>query len=206
MSGIYTIRPTNDTEFKVYCEMTPDAAWTVIQRRTDGSVEFNQTWEDYSSGFGDLAGEFWLGLRNIYSLTQQADYILHIELQDWKYNTRYVEYLFTLGNQDTSYTIQVSQVLGNIASAIPEYTPLRFSTSDHHSLHLKCPSETLSGGWWKATCGGTNLNGKYMKLRSRAKTEKKRGQGLFWKPEKGRIYSLRSTKMMLYRTDLENFD
>lgn len=205
-SGIYTIRPTNGTEFRVYCEMTPDAAWTVIQRRADGSVEFNQTWEDYRSGFGDLAGEFWLGLRNIYSLAQQADYILHIELQDWKHNTRFVEYLFTLGNQDTSYTLQVSQVLGNIPSALPEYTPLPFSTSDHHSQHLKCPSETSSGGWWKATCGGSNLNGKYMKPRSRAKTDKKRGQGLFWKSEKGRIYSLRSSKMMLYRTDLENFD
>lgn len=206
MSGIYTIRPTNGTEFRVYCEMTPDVAWTVMQRRADGSVEFNQTWEDYSNGFGDLGGEFWLGLKNIYSLTQQADYILHIELQDWKYNTRFVEYLFTLGNQDTSYAIQVSQVLGNIPSALPEYTPLPFSTSDHHSQHLKCPSESSSGGWWKATCGGTNLNGKYMKPRSRARAEKKRGYGLFWKPEKARIYFLRSTKMMLYRTDLENFD
>ncbi|KAM5148189.1 angiopoietin-related protein 3 [Mantella aurantiaca] len=206
MSGIYTIRPANGTQFKVYCEMTPDAAWTVIQRRADGSVEFNQTWEDYGSGFGDLAGEFWLGLKNIYSLSQQADYILHIELQDWKYNARFVEYLFTLGNQDTSYTLQVSQVLGNIPSALPEYTPLPFSTSDHHSQHLKCPSDSSSGGWWKSTCGGTNLNAKYVKPRSRSKAEKRRGQGLFWKPEKARIYSLRATKMMLYRTDLENFD
>ncbi|KAM9326879.1 angiopoietin-related protein 3 [Gastrophryne carolinensis] len=205
-SGIYVIRPSNGTEFRVFCEMTQDSAWTVIQRRTDGSVEFNQTWEDYSDGFGNLNGEFWLGLKRIYSLTQQADYILHIELQDWKYNTRFVEYLFTLGNQDTSYTIQLSQILGNIPSALPEYTPLPFSTSDHHSQHLKCPSETLSGGWWKATCGGTNLNGKYMKPKSRGKGERRRGQGLYWKPEKGRIYSLRSTKMMLYQTELENFD
>ncbi|XP_068095437.1 angiopoietin-related protein 3 [Hyperolius riggenbachi] len=206
MSGVYTIRPTNGTEFKVYCEMNPDAAWTVIQRRADGSVDFNQTWEDYRNGFGDLTGEFWLGLQKIYTLTQQADYILHIELQDWKYNTRFVEYLFSLGNQDTNYTIQVSQVLGNIPGAIPEYTQLPFSTKDHYAQHLKCPPEALSGGWWKSTCGGTNLNAKYTKPKSKVRAEKRRGQGLYWKPEKGRIYSLRSTKIMLYRADLENFD
>ncbi|XP_063795272.1 angiopoietin-related protein 3 [Pseudophryne corroboree] len=205
-SGIYTIRPNKSEEFSVYCEMTSDVAWTVIQRRADGSVEFNQTWEDYANGFGDLAGEFWLGLKKVYSLSQQGDYILHIELQDWKDNRRFVEYLFTLGNEDTSYTLQLSQVLGNIPSALSEYTPLQFSTSDHQSQHLKCPTEISSGGWWKATCGGTNLNGKYIKPKGRAKAERRRGQGLYWKPEKGRMYSLRSTKIMLYRTDLENFD
>lgn len=206
LSGVYTIRPNNSAEFSVFCEFTAEAAWTVIQRRTDGSAEFNQTWEDYTKGFGDLSGEFWLGLKKIFSLSQQADYILHIELQDWKNNHRFVEYLFTLGNQDTSYTLQLSQVLGNIPSALPEYTPLPFSTSDHHSQHLKCPAETSSGGWWKSSCGGTNLNGKYNKPRSRVKGERRRGQGLSWKPEKGRMYSLRSTKMMLYRTELENFE
>ncbi|XP_075688846.1 angiopoietin-related protein 3 [Rhinoderma darwinii] len=206
LSGIYTVRPNNSTEFSVYCQFTADAAWTVIQRRTDGSVEFNQTWEDYAKGFGDLGGEFWLGLKKIFILSQQADYMLHIELQDWKHNNRFVEYLFTLGNQDTSYTLQLSQVLGNIPSALPEHTPLPFSTSDHHSQHLKCPAETSSGGWWKTSCGGTNLNGKYSKPRSRVKGERRRGQGLSWKPEKGRMYALRSTKMMLHRTDLENFE
>ncbi|XP_040264248.1 angiopoietin-related protein 3 [Bufo bufo] len=206
LSGIYTIRPNNSAEFSVYCEFTTDAAWTLIQRRTDGSVDFNQTWEDYTKGFGDLNGEFWLGLKKIFSLSQQADYILHIELQDWKNNRRFVEYLFTLGNQDTSYALQLSQVLGTIPSALPEYTPLAFSTSDHHSQHLKCPGETSSGGWWKSTCGGTNLNGKYSRSRLRVKGERRKGQGLTWKPEKGRMYSLRSTKMMLYRTELENFE
>ncbi|XP_056388878.1 angiopoietin-related protein 3 [Hyla sarda] len=206
LSGVYTIRPNNSAEFRVYCEFTTEAAWTVIQRRTDGAMDFNQTWEDYAKGFGDLRGEFWLGLQKIFSLSQQADYILHIELQDWKNNVRFVEYLFTLGNQDSSYTLQLSQVLGNIPSALPEYTPLPFSTGDHHSQHLKCPAETSTGGWWKSSCGGTNLNAKYVKPRSRVKGERRRGQGLSWKPEKGRMYSLRSTKMMLYRTELENFE
>ncbi|XP_053325524.1 angiopoietin-related protein 3 [Spea bombifrons] len=205
-SGIYTVTPNGTAGFEVYCELTPDNAWTVIQRRVDGSVDFNQTWQEYANGFGDLTGEFWLGLEKIHSLTRQADYILHIELQDWKDNKRYAEYTFTLGGHDTGYALRVSQVAGNLPSALPERTPLGFSTSDQDGRDVTCPMESSSGGWWNATCGGTNLNAKYMKPRSKAKPERRRGHGLYWKPEKGRTYSLRSTKIMLYRTDLEPFD
>jgi len=33
----------------------------VIQRRKDGSENFNQNWKQYTYGFGYLEGEFWLG-------------------------------------------------------------------------------------------------------------------------------------------------
>lgn len=34
-----------------------DHGVTVIQRRRDGSVNFDQIWEKYENGFGDLQGE-----------------------------------------------------------------------------------------------------------------------------------------------------
>lgn len=36
------------------CPSSADVGAVVIQRREDGSVDFDQTWEGYEKGFGNL--------------------------------------------------------------------------------------------------------------------------------------------------------
>ncbi|CAH1242874.1 ANGPT2 [Branchiostoma lanceolatum] len=82
-SGVNWIKLQNNVSVEVYCDMDTDGGgWTVIQRRFDGSVPFNRTWADYKRGFGNKAGEHWLGNDNLHLLTNQRDYRLQIGFVD----------------------------------------------------------------------------------------------------------------------------
>ena len=66
VSGVYTIDPDGSGAFNVYCEQTTTGGgWTVIQKTIHGSVDFNRSWDGHKHGFGNLVGEFWLGLDKI---------------------------------------------------------------------------------------------------------------------------------------------
>ncbi|MGH0155769.1 UNVERIFIED_CONTAM: hypothetical protein FKN15_030074 [Acipenser sinensis] len=129
-SGVYPIKPNQSEPFNVYCEMTEEAGWTVIQHRTDGSVDFDHPWEKYEHGFGDLEREFWLGLEKIYSISQQRPFILHIDLADWKKEQRFMEYTFTLEGREQDYTLHLSLVAGELPDSMSNHTGMRFSTKD----------------------------------------------------------------------------
>uniref|UniRef100_A0A1X7TKR3 Fibrinogen C-terminal domain-containing protein n=1 Tax=Amphimedon queenslandica TaxID=400682 RepID=A0A1X7TKR3_AMPQE len=92
-SGVYPITPDDEPAFQVYCDMETDGGgWTVFQRRQDGSVDFYRNWTDYENGFGDLTGEFWLGLSKIHRLTKEGSNTLRVDLGDFEGNTAYANY------------------------------------------------------------------------------------------------------------------
>ena len=64
----------------------------MFQKRLDGSVDFYLNWSDYKVGFGDLNGEFWLGLNKIHRLTSDYNSMLRVDLADFEGNTAYAEY------------------------------------------------------------------------------------------------------------------
>ncbi|KAM9265334.1 angiopoietin-related protein 4 [Morus bassanus] len=203
-SGVYQVQPAGSQPFKVYCDMTTEGGWTVIQRRTDGSVDFDQLWDAYKNGFGDLHGDFWLGLEKIYHLVQEGRHDLLIELEDWEGNSQVVHFVFSLGGESTAYTLNLLGPLsGELENAIGDFRQLPFSTRDRdHDLKAdtNC-AKHLSGGWWFSTCGHANLNGKYFRSIPRQRHERK--QGIFWKTWKGRYYPLKSTTMKIQPAALE---
>ncbi|KAM5323050.1 angiopoietin-related protein 3 isoform 2-T2 [Glossophaga mutica] len=204
-SGIYPIRPSNSQVFNVYCDVKPGNSWTLIQHRIDGSQNFNETWENYKYGFGQLDGEFWLGLEKIYSIVKQSNYILRIELEDWKDTKHFIEYSFHLGNHETNYKLRLIEMKGNVPNILPENKDLVFSTWDHKPQgHFLCPESYSGGWWWHNVCEENNLNGNYNKPRAKTKPERRRG--ICWKSQNGRLYSVKSTKMLIRPTNSESFE
>lgn len=75
--GVYKVfTKHNNHSFDVFCEFEDNIGWTVLQRRHNGAVDFNQNWNTYKEGFGNIfeSHEFWLGLEKMHSLTNQFDY------------------------------------------------------------------------------------------------------------------------------------
>ena len=52
----------------------------MFQKRYNGAVDFFRAWDDYKRGFGNLNGEFWLGLDKIHRLTAKNRKKLRVDL------------------------------------------------------------------------------------------------------------------------------
>ena len=156
----------------VFCDTeTADGGWTVIQRRVDGSLDFNRPWSDYEKGFGDLKGEFWYGLRTINCLTQTGQWELRIDFE-FKNKTRsYLHYNeFKVGSATDEYPLTISGFTG-ITPTDPfviGHNGKKFSTYDNDNdqwsggnCAAKLSSAISNGGWWYNSCWNINLNINY---------------------------------------------
>ena len=114
-SGVYSIDPDNTGTFDVYCDQKTDGGgWTVFQKRLDGSVDFYRGWEDYKRGFGNLNGEFWLGLDKIHRLTKERNR-LHVDLEETTGKTAYAEYdFFGVASERSKYKLSLGTYSGKL--------------------------------------------------------------------------------------------
>ena len=111
---MYTINPDGGDPFYVYCDQKTDrGGWTVIQKRLDGSVDFNLDWADYKRGFGNQNGEFWLGLDKVHRLTTEGSNRIRVELEDIEGNTAYAEYdMFAVASESAKYQLSLGTYSG----------------------------------------------------------------------------------------------
>ena len=147
----------------VYCDMETDGGgWVVIQRRQPtANVNFTRNWEDYENGFGDLDGEFWLGLKTIHELTNKVD----VELMTTVRNESgpiitWTHKVFRVSGPDTYYVLNISGGQGPGYDSMAYNNGVRFSTYD--SGNTRC-AYTRQGGWWYKSCTTANLNGPHVR-------------------------------------------
>ncbi|KAM4595763.1 microfibril-associated glycoprotein 4-like [Fundulus diaphanus] len=165
-SGVYTIYPGGPTTpLHVYCDMETDGGrWTVFLRRLDGTESFFRPWKHYKAGFGNVAGEYWLGLENVLLLTMRNENELRVDMEDWEGAQASAQYSsFSIGPESAGYQLHLGNFTGGTAGDSLSYqNSMKFTTfdKDQDTWDKNCAQHYLGGFWYK-TCHTANPTGMY---------------------------------------------
>ncbi|XP_065895649.1 fibrinogen C domain-containing protein 1-B-like [Dysidea avara] len=180
-SRVYTIIDLcgQGTRVQGYCDTVTDGGgWMVIQRRKDGSEDFNRFWWEYEMGFGSLTGEFWYGLHAIHCLTNLVQSELRIDYTFTNGTKGYLSYSnFRVGPASAQYPLTISGFDGvttdpfYISPSHREWSlnQMNFTTrdrdNDHQGNGYNCAVHNYgsngSGGWWYNYCSDIVLNNQH---------------------------------------------
>ena len=141
-------------------------------------MDFCRYWADYKAGFGDPAGEFWLGLDQLHTLTTNGNYGLrvtyradngdvfcalysNVEINDETDNYR----LNVSGYQAGSSNAGDSLIEGNSAKPLPNrhINGMMFSTLDRDNDNRgdSCAATFKSTAGWMNNCHVASMLGEY---------------------------------------------
>ena len=178
--GLYTITSVLQFESyqsqtgysRVWCDMKgPHGGWLVLQQRINASVNFSRDWISYEQGFGQQGFEFWLGNRDLVSITmvQKFKYILRIEIS-------YADGQFLFAEYDSfrlwpnNYTLHVGRHRGNLSDILASANNSAFSTWDRDNDNVTdgaCARQNRGAWWYGTNCDTLDLNSMLGNLSSR---------------------------------------
>ena len=141
--------------------------WIIIQRRVDASVSFERSWDEYVAGFGDVDGNFWLGLEAMHDLTTAQPMSLQIDVVPFYIPAVSIPYQqFHVGDAASDYLLTItSNTSGynNLYNSMHYYhSGNKFSTYDRdNDMYVASCAELFRAGWWFNNCGRVHINGVY---------------------------------------------
>lgn len=156
-SGINKLQVGQLKPFFAYCNLEEQGGkWTVIQSRLDGTVSFYRSWIEYQNGFGNLGGEFWIGLEKLYEITNNKLHELIIVMEDFEGQSKFVKYSsFAIGSEEEGYAlILLSGYEGTGGDSLTYHAGQKFSTfdSDNDSWAEGNCALAHTGAWWYNAC------------------------------------------------------
>ncbi|KAM7363925.1 ficolin-2-like [Cochliomyia hominivorax] len=196
-SGIYKIllEKYSSEPFLVECDVKTDGGgWILIQRRQDGSIDFYRNWLEYQKGFGNIDGEFFIGLNKLHALTNYngpQELLIVLEDKDEIKQAKYSN--FVVGNESEDYALKHLGVYsGDAGDSLFPHLLSKFSTKDRDNdeYDTNC-AELFTGAWWYKKCHVSNLNGKY--------GDTNFAKGITWHTFRGYNISVKHVKMMIRR-------
>lgn len=150
--GVYVVL-FQDEAIRVYCEMD-DGGSTVIMRRGQFNdyplTMFNQDWESYRKGFGNIDADFWLGLDKIHQLTRSKNQMLEIDLESFSGEQLTLKFdQFYVDDESNNYKLTIGKPAkenSNYASLFLQHNGASFATHDRNNA-FKC-ARKFEAGWW----------------------------------------------------------
>ncbi|XP_054082759.1 ficolin-2-like isoform X2 [Zeugodacus cucurbitae] len=201
VSGVYEIHLPDfiNRPFSVYCLRDPNDGepWTIIQRRQSNDTDFYRGWIEYERGFGDLNGNFFLGLDKIHALTHSQTHELWFQLEDFLNEKRVAKYeSFAIGNAQEKYELSVlGQYSGTAGDSFTFHRGKKFTTKDSHNDENNENCAVLyTGAWWYQKCHASNLNGRYL---GGEFPKDQYAKGVVWHAWHGHYYSLKYVHMAI---------
>ena len=196
-NGVYEIVITGKQRLRVFCNMEEDGGgWIVFQRRFNGNVVFDRTWDEYKEGFGDVSGEHWLGNKWLNILTKRETYDYYVLATSFQGNqVRKKMFGVTVENEALKYRIQFEQEgPDGPRYGMQRMNGMMFSSIDQDNdlYDTSCSSQSGGrGGWWYRSCFVTNMNGRYYQTSIESR------DGVVWLGVKNTWESLKETWLMI---------
>ncbi|XP_066919885.1 microfibril-associated glycoprotein 4-like [Clytia hemisphaerica] len=168
-NGLYRINKNMPgVVVQVNCDQQTDGGgWTLVQRRVDGSTNFQRSWGAYRQGFGRLYREFWLGNKNLYHLTAQAHWVgseVRFDMIQKGGTKMWAKYSnFEVASEATGFVLHISGYSGNAGDGMSGHNGMKFTTFDRDNDKWtpgNC-ALTFYGAWWANACHGVHLNGAF---------------------------------------------
>ncbi|XP_052761880.1 microfibril-associated glycoprotein 4-like [Mya arenaria] len=158
--GVYSIRLwKSHTVIQVVCVRSSDGAgWTVFQNRFDGSVNFYRYLTDYTNGFGNISGEYWLGLKYIKELADQGMTTIRMEVTAADGTSAFEEWPDFSLDDAPGY---MQHVGGNGQGTAGDQDNWFTSYNKNFTAKGSYCGDIAQGGWWYYSCSYINLNGPY---------------------------------------------
>ncbi|KAK6169444.1 hypothetical protein SNE40_020500 [Patella caerulea] len=148
--------------------------WTLLLYRGLRCLEldFNRTFDEYSKGFGNPLGNYFIGLDNIYNLVKLHDRITGLSpilyFLDSPLCTSFYG-IENIANKTDNYRLSIGGYVNRAAYCGDSLTNgsysingRPFSTFDRDFTNYNCPLR-FGGGWWyldDPVCSRSNLHGK----------------------------------------------
>lgn len=183
VTGVYFIQvgakygdeqfPGNTTQ--VYCDMETDGGgWTLMSA---GNQTSKKTFQEYVQGFGNPGAlEVWLGLENLYEMTNDTETALRILINRCGRGNRppiitfctYPQFVVSSASEQYAVFIPENCQGGNETGYYdgwvdwdPSQLGPKFVAYDNDNTNINCSANYDYTGWWysSALCGDANLNG-----------------------------------------------